>query len=303
MRGDVDNYRSISILSCPGKLLEKIMCIRLTDKLEPVISSCQHAYLKGRSTTTNLLEFVSNTIVNMEDGFQVDALYLDFKKAFDSINHDLLLAKLRKYDVDHDTIGWLRSYLSGRNQQVRINGVVSTAVPVTSGVPQGSHIGPILFVFFLEDLVQHLGVSSCSVYADDMKLHRVVRCTQDQLELKNLLERVERWSAINDMNLNPSKCQHMIYTRAQQVKQFRYSIGDTVLRQVNIVRDLGVILDSKLTMTKHIDTVISKARATLGLVKFFSRGFDNSKATKTLYCALVRSLLEYAAPVWSPVAT
>ena len=92
----------------------------------------------------------------------------------------------------------------------------------------------------------------------------------------------------------------MIYTRAQQVKQFRYSIGDTVLRQVNIVKDLGVILDSKLTMTKHIDTVISRAGATLGLVKFFSRGFDNSRATKTLYCTLVRSLLEYAAPVWSP---
>ena len=86
------------------------------------------------------------------------------KKAFDSINHDLLLAKLRKCDVDLNTIGWLRSYLSGRNQKVGISGVVSTAVSVTSGVPQGSHIGPILFVFFLEDLGQHLGESSCSVY-------------------------------------------------------------------------------------------------------------------------------------------
>ena len=135
-----------------------------------------------------------------------------------------------------------------------------------------------------------------------MKLHRVVSCTQDQLELQNLLERVERWGAINDMNLNPSKSQHMVYTRAQRVKHFNYSIGDTVLHQVNTVRDLGVILDTKLNMTKHIDTVISKARATLGLVKFLSRGFDNSRATKTLYCALARSLLEYAAPVWSPVA-
>ena len=91
------------------------------------ISSCQHAYLKSSSTTTNLLEFVSNTIINMENGFQVDALYLDFKKSFDSIDQDHLLAKLRKYDIDLDTIGLLSSYLSGQRQQVRISGVVSMA--------------------------------------------------------------------------------------------------------------------------------------------------------------------------------
>ena len=146
LRSKVENYRQVSLLSCPAKIFDRLMCQRTTSLFSPLISERQHGFYKGRSTTTNLVDFVSSVICSMENGQTVDALYLDFSRAFDSLSHNLLVEKMRKYGVPSDALLWLSSYLCDGSLQVRVNDFLSTAFTATSGVPQGSHLGPVLFL-------------------------------------------------------------------------------------------------------------------------------------------------------------
>jgi Reverse transcriptase (RNA-dependent DNA polymerase) len=137
--------------------------------LTRLISENQHSYVKGRSTVSNLLECTSFILKSIEDGLQVDSIYSDFSKAFDKVRHQLLLIKLA-LAVPPDRCGLLRSYFSGRTQRVRIGSCVSKEIKVTSGVPQDSHLGPLCFIWFVNDIVQIFKYVRVFFYADDMKL-------------------------------------------------------------------------------------------------------------------------------------
>ena len=301
-RSSVDNFRGISILSCPAKMIELHITKFLTDQLRHILSRNQHAYLSGRSTTTNLVEYVSRLQNNLEQGVQVDAIYTDFSKAFDVIPHDLLLAKLSNFGIGSRITDWLSSYLSGRQQRVKIENTLSNPVNIPSGVPQGSHIGPLLFAIYINDLllsIERLGVG-CSAYADDLKIFIPVYNDSSAQKLQDAIEIVKIWCEANGMLLNPTKCQTISFTRKQQPLEFGYTVSGSRLKRVYSIKDLGVFLDNKLTFGTQIDRLVSRARSTLGMVKRFSGEFQDQLVTLTLYKSLVRPILEYASPVWAP---
>lgn len=301
-RTKVENYRCVSILSCAGKMLEQYVTRFLTTELQSILSCHQHAYLSGRSTVTNLAEYVSKIINFMEGGAQVDSVYTDFSKAFDTVPHHLLIAKLQRYGINGGAITWIQSYLSGRTQSVKLDGHKSLPVTVGSGVPQGSHIGPLLFAVFINDLIVKLDSSGvgCSAYADDLKLFIPVRSSSDCTKLQQAIDVVDDWCRLNGMQLNAAKCQLISFSRKRYTILNNYNVGDTPISRVSSVKDLGLFLDTKLLFNEHIDRISSRARSILGLVKRFAKELNDDRAVLSLYRALVRPIMEYAAAVWTP---
>ena len=241
-RSDCKCYRGIATLSAIPKLFEKIVCERLEHALGDLINSSQHGFRDGRSTCTNLSIFVSNVLSGMGKSGQVDAVYIDFAKAFDRVNHRLLLRKLNLCGVDGSLLSWIESYLSGRSQAVQINSTVSYSFETNSGVPQGSHLGPLLFAIFINDLCDVFQDSEFIMYADDVKIYRSIGSINDVHLLENDLARVEDWCRQNRMSLNVDKCEIITFSRRTQTNlvSYDYQIGDSYLRRVEQVKDLGV---------------------------------------------------------------
>lgn len=163
----VSNYRPITKLSAIPKLLEMLMMPWLTFSFKNLINTTQHGFIKGHSV--NLLCFYNAISKSMESGTQTDVVYTDFSKAFDSVNHSLLLAKLRLYSISDPLLSWFNSYLSDRTQQVEINGFLSDPFPAPSGVPQGGHISPLLFAIFIIDIGTCFSYCDHLLFADDLK--------------------------------------------------------------------------------------------------------------------------------------
>ena len=210
------------------------------------------------------MDFVSSVIASMENGRTVDALYLDFSRAFDSLNHNLLVEKIRKYGIPNDSLRWLSSYLSDRSLQVRVNDVLSTAFTATSGVPQGSHLGTVLFLIYVQDLTVALNVNH-SMYADDLKLSWEIDGSSDHRILQHCYNQVAHWGNMNNLKLNPTKCQVITFSRRRNhISHHVHHLGDLALPRVTEVKDLGVFLDEQLNFRRHYDRTIAKARITLG---------------------------------------
>lgn len=299
-RCDVRNYRPISILSCMGKHLDNLMCQRFSNAFKDVLSARQHAYREGFSTVTNLAEYTTKIINSMEKGGQVDAAYLDFSKAFDFIDHSILLTKLSCYGVDDATVDWVASYLHNRKQQVRVNHFLSREYVCTSGVPQGSHLGPVLFAIYINDLLSNLSDVDVSSYADDIKIFKEVNSVLDRDLINIALLKIFEWGDRNGMRLNLPKCHIITFTRKRNWSEHKYTVTGVELQRVSEFVDLGALLTSKMDFNAHVGYITSKAMSILGLVIRFSKEFNDVNVTKTLYCSLVRSRLEYAAVVWNP---
>lgn len=205
-----------------------------------------------------------------------------------------------KYGVNDTTIHWMSSYLTGRVSRVRVGDHFSAPYVATSGVPQGSHLGPILFLVYTQDLTQLLNHVSFSLFADDVKVYSTVKSVEDCERLQSLLMVIHKWGELNRLRLNADKCQIISFSRARSKVLFDYSINGVALKRVDCVKDLGLHLDDKLDFQTHINHTISRCRIALSQVKRFAREFNDLKVTKVLFCALVRSHLDYCAPVWCP---
>lgn len=298
-RTDVTNYRGISILSCISKIFEQTVLLLISDSLVATLDPRQHAYMEGKSTVTNLTSYVSQIIDYIHKGHTVDAIYTDFSKAFDRLCHFKLIEKLRSKGVDTQYLDWFSSYLSNRTSRVRLEDHFSSPISATSGVPQGSHLGPLLFLVYIDDLVRSLKDVSCSVYADDFKIFRHIGNDSDHTALQNAITAVDDWCSSNNMELNVKKCQ-VITFRRKEAHHHSYKIGNVVLDRVSSMKDLGVVLDESLSFDRHIDYTVGRCRSLLGMIKRFAKEFNDPYITKLLYISLVRSVIEYAAPVWSP---
>ena len=297
-RENVENYRGISIQSAIAKVFDKLVTKQLSAACNNIVINEQHGFHSGRSTQTNLLQFQHYLTESIEGGHQVDCIYTDYSKAFDRVPHCALLQKLRCFGLGDRVLEWLRSFLLDRFQCVRIGNFLSRQISAKSGVPQGSHCGPLLFKLFTNDVV--LNVSSpCLLFADDMKLYRVIRTSEDACLLQEDLNCLVSWSTENSLNLNISKCTVITFTRKQNFIHADYVVGSTTLSRSYSIKDLGVLLDSQITFVQHIDVMVASALKRLGFV--LRHGMDFSpRILKLLYFTFVRSSLEYCSTVWSP---
>lgn len=210
---NVANYRGISKLSVVPKLFEKIICDRLSAAIRPLIIANQHGFVSRKSTESNLCEFLDFVLNSMDGGFQVDAVYTDYSKAFDKISHSILVQKLETIGVHGDLLRWLESYLRNRSQAVAVKGHISTFIPITSGVPQGSHLGPLLFNIFMNDINICFKHSHSLLYADDTKIFAKIQTTDDCLKLQSDLNRLHEYCLRNKLFLNIDKCCIVSFTR------------------------------------------------------------------------------------------
>lgn len=299
-RTEVSNYRPISKLSIIGKVFERIIYDQVYAAIKNSLNSKQHGFCKGRSTVSNLVLLNDFLTDSMDNGMQVDVVYTDYSKAFDRISHSLLLNKLFTIGIRGDLLRWFTSYLNNRSQAVVINNYVSSWVHIPSGVPQGSLLGPLLFNIFVNDIDKCLKNSHLLCFADDMKIFSVIESSDDVKALQSDLDRLSNYCTNNRLDLNPSKCSVITFTRKTKIIQSNYTIDNYELSRCVNIRDLGVIHDRKLIFDEHINSIINKASKALGFVLRTSRAFTNIKTIKILYCTYVRSSLEYASQIWNP---
>lgn len=262
----------------------------------------QHGFFKGRSTSTNLLEFVNYSLTAMDNGNHVEVLYTDFSKAFDRVDIPMLLFKLQKMGIEPGLLKWLECYLTHRKQIVKFNGRISNPIQVTSGVPQGSHLGPLLFILYVNDISFILKNIKVLIYADDMKLFLEIKNNDDIKIFQNEIRLFYIWCNKSLLELNVQKCNTIAISRKRNTPNITIMLGNQVVERCDQIRDLGVLVDSKLTFTEHYNIIINKANNMLGFIKRFSYNFNDPYTIKTLYITYVRSILEYCSIVWSPSA-
>lgn len=297
-KGDVINYRPVSILCAVSKIFERLVFNKLFDMVKGDIHHSQHGFYRKRSAQTNLMEYVSSVADAIVDGGQVDTVYTDFAKAFDKVDHAILLSKLSSFGLSTSMINWFSSYLRDRTQVVVIGGFKSDGFIPTSGVPQGSILGPLLFIMFINDLLSSL--SACSGFADDLKLFRSISSSYDCQLLQDDLGTVVNWCRRNNMILNTKKCAVMSISHSRDKTMFQYTIDGEVLERVSNKKDLGVIIDDKLSFNEHVDQIVRKSYKMLGFVFRCGRYFASQSSLRLLYATLVRSRLEYCSSVWNP---
>ena len=201
--------------------------------------------------------------------------------------------------MPHCLTKWLLSYLTGRSANVKLGSARSDYFQITSGVPQGSILGPLLFILFVNDLDSTLK-SPKLFFADDLKLFRFVRCLADCLELQSDIAALLSWCRSNGMEVNTRECCLITFTRKKNPLQFEYNMDSETISRVSLVKDLGITLDSKLTFEEHISITTSKAYVTLGFIRRNTQTFRDIYCLKTLFCTHVRSILEYGVQVWAP---
>lgn len=233
-------------------------------------------------------------------GYQVDCVYTDMSKAFDVVGIDSIMRAVTNFGISGMLFEWIRTYLRGRIQFVRVFNNTSESFSVHSGVPQGSHLGPLLFVMVMNDLPSFMTKAIVLIYADDVKIFLPVKIIDDCLLLQHDLRNFERFVDVNRLSINPSKCSVITYARRVQPIIFDYSLGHTILRRVETVRDLGVTMDQCLTFNDHINTVVKESLQLFALTRRFGRDFDDPHAILTIYTNLVRTKLDFASVVWRP---
>lgn len=258
----------------------------------------QHGFRPGYSCETQLFHFTTDLHLNLDSSFQTDVIYLDFSKAFDRVPHQRLLAKLSCLCLDPLILTWIRCFLSGRCQFTVIDNVHSPTTEVLSGVPQGSVLGPLLFLIFINDLPSSIS-SSIRLFADDCVLYRRITTSNDQLLLQNDLDRIEDWCSTWLMKLNVSKCKYMQVTRKRTNLSYAYSLYSTTLSQVESYRYLGIHITSKLTWSEHITKIAADASKSLGFIRRHL-SFSPPSIRSLAYKTFVRTKLEFGSPIWNP---
>ena len=233
------------------------------------LSTSQWGFQSGRSTVTALLETTHNWFQFMDTGKDVGAVFFDLQKAFDSVPHYALLDKLRDLQLNEFILKWICDYLTQRKQRVVVNGQTSETLPVLSGVPQGSVIGPLLFLIYIDGVmsVPLSEESQLTVYADDILLYRPITCQGDFAALQEDINKLDSWIEANYLQFNISKCRYMVVSRKRAgISPAYLTLQGHHLERVECFKYLGLLLTSDLSWSTNVDSICSKARKLLGLL-------------------------------------
>lgn len=299
-RSNPANYRPISLTSVCCKVMEHIIHSQIMRHLDrhSILSDAQHGFRKKRSCETQLLQTLKDLSQALEDGEQIDAILLDFSKAFDMVPHRRLAVKLQHYGIHGPILGWVNSFLANRSQQVLVEGHQSSNTPVTSGVPQGSVLGPLLFLLYINDMPAE-AKSTTRLFADDSLLYRTIRSTEDSQILQEDLQALQKWEETWQMSFNPTKCEVLRITKKRNPIKATYQIHGHTLTLAKTGKYLGVTLSHDMSWTPHID---SKTKAANNSLAFLRRNLPSCPQDIKAQCykTLVRPTLEYASTAWDP---
>ena len=294
------NYRPVSLTSIPCRLMEA--CLRdeimLHLSFNNLVNKSQHGFLPARSVTTNLLEFFEKATAEVDKGNPMDIVYLDFAKAFDKVPHGLLVNKLKAHGIRGRVLEWIKTWLAGRKQRTVLNGAASEWAPVESGVPQGSVLGPLCFLVYINDIDNCAEVVDIiNKFADDTKVGHKVLGPEDAAVLQQCLDQLQDWATTWGMSFNVQKCKVMHIGRTNP--EAEYTMNGVVLGTTDCERDIGVLMSSNLKPTAQCREAARKANGVLGQI---ARAFHyrNKKTFVNLYKQYVRPHLEFATPAWSP---
>ena len=306
-RMSAGNYRPVSLTSIVCKIMESIIRDNIVLHLVKyeLIKDSQHGFMSAKSCQTNLIEYLDTLTKLVDEGHNIDVIYLDFAKAFDKVPHRRLLQKMEMHGISGKVVSWIQSWLTGRMQRVVLNGSASEWRPVTSGVPQGSVLGPVCLVIFINDLddVLDLVGGFVSKFADDTKFGRIIRTEEDQIKMQNDIEKLMEWAETWQMDLNSKKCKVMHFGRTNP--KFNYCMGGyapagTVLESVQEEKDIGVIVSDSLKPSAQCIKAAAKANSILGQMCCRSFHYRDKYTWVPLYKKYVRHHLEFSVQAWSP---
>ena len=299
-RTNASNYRPISLTSTCSKIMEHILYHSIMEYLNSnnVLIDNQHGFRSHHSCVTQLISLVEDLSYAMDHQKQTDVILLDFAKAFDSVPHQRLLVKLRHYGIHDNICKWIGTWLTHRSQKVVLDGVSSDSKPVHSGVPQGTVLGSLMFLIYINDITEHI-TSSLRLFADDCLLYRIIATEEDTIQLQHDLNQLSTWATKWQLRFNVAKCTIMRFTRSLSPVVFNYNLNDHSLSTSAQHPYLGILLDNKLSWSSHTKHIITKANKTLNFLK---RNLNScsSSVKASAYLTLVRPSMEYAAAVWDP---
>lgn len=301
LHSEPSNYRPISLTCITCKIMERIIAdsVLFFLKTHNLVSKDQYGFLSSRSTCTQLLDTLNAWTKAASNKNRIDAVYIDFAKAFDTVSHFKLLLKLRSYGIGYELHAWLTEFLSNRQQAVIINNEESNMISVKSGVPQGSVLGPLLFLLYINDITDCLvGETKIKLFADDLKLY-FVRKTADVTDFSQTMANVEDWVKLWQLKMALQKCHTISFGNRLLPPEINFSLFEHSLERVKCVLDVGINLTNDLKPSRHCAQISAKALQRCHLI-FKSLYTKNINILVRAYITYVRPIVESCTPVWNP---
>jgi len=294
------NYRPISLLSIFDKLLEKLMAVRLNNfmSLNNILYRYQFGFRKNYSTVFAVMDVVDNILEHLDNNETCVGIYLDIMKAFDTVNHDILLHKMFNYGIRGIVYEWFRSYLTNRVQYTKVNSFVSNTTAITCGVPQGSVLGPVLFLIYMNDIYKAIPDVTVKLFADDTNVFLFDKNRQSLcLRATECLKKLNEWLIANKLTLNLTKTCYMVFTREKD-KNFKLLLNNTKIEKVHSCKYLGIYFDDELNWQTHIDHIYNKIIKFTGIL-YKLRSKLEYDWLKAIYFAFVYPYLLYGIEIYA----